>query len=64
MVTVLKYCPTNCLSMTEEYELSTYDCHELNYNQVSLGSLPMSARLMIIQFEKFWIRICLNGSLK
>ncbi|MFS7987075.1 putative NADH:ubiquinone reductase (H(+)-translocating) [Helianthus anomalus] len=31
------YCPTNCLSMTEEYELSTYDRHELNYNQIALG---------------------------
>lgn len=28
--------------MTEEYELSTYDRHELNYNQISLGRLPMS----------------------
>ncbi|CAN6453918.1 unnamed protein product [Victoria cruziana] len=35
------YCPTNYLSMTEEYELSTYDCHELNYNQIALGRLPM-----------------------
>ncbi|KAK8349472.1 hypothetical protein V6Z11_A06G145300 [Gossypium hirsutum] len=35
------YCPTNCLSMTEEYELSTYDRHELNYNQIALGHLPM-----------------------
>ncbi|KAF8015993.1 hypothetical protein BT93_H1519 [Corymbia citriodora subsp. variegata] len=33
---------TNCLSMTEEYELSTYDHHELNYNQIALGHLPMS----------------------
>jgi len=23
--------------MTEEYELSTYDRHELNYNQISLS---------------------------
>jgi formate hydrogenlyase subunit 6/NADH:ubiquinone oxidoreductase subunit I len=29
----VEYCPTNCLSMTEEYEFSTYDRHELNYNQ-------------------------------
>ncbi|KAL4181030.1 hypothetical protein AMTRI_Chr12g269130 [Amborella trichopoda] len=36
-----KYCPTNCLSMTEEYELSTYDRHELNYNQIALGRLPI-----------------------
>jgi hypothetical protein len=28
--------------MTEEYELSTYDRHELNYNQIALGRLPMS----------------------
>ncbi|KAF1876947.1 hypothetical protein Lal_00033872 [Lupinus albus] len=39
----VEYCPTNCLSMTEEYELSTYDQHELNYNQNALGHLPMSA---------------------
>ena len=38
----VEYCPTNCLSMTEEYELSTYDRHELNYNQIALGRLPMS----------------------
>ncbi|KAF8025550.1 hypothetical protein BT93_F2401 [Corymbia citriodora subsp. variegata] len=25
-----------------EYELSTYDRHELNYNQIALGRLPMS----------------------
>nr|YP_010516329.1 NADH dehydrogenase subunit I [Striga asiatica]YP_010516339.1 NADH dehydrogenase subunit I [Striga asiatica]UXL88489.1 NADH dehydrogenase subunit I [Striga asiatica]UXL88499.1 NADH dehydrogenase subunit I [Striga asiatica] len=31
-----EYCPTNSLSMTEEYELSTYDRHELNYNQITL----------------------------
>ena len=28
--------------MTEEYELSTYDRHELNYNQIALGRLPVS----------------------
>ena len=28
--------------MTEEYELSTYDRHELNYNQIALGRLPLS----------------------
>jgi NAD(P)H-quinone oxidoreductase subunit I len=28
--------------MTEEYELSTYDRHELNYNQIALGRLPIS----------------------
>ena len=38
----VEYCPTNCLSMTEEYELSTYDRHELNYDQVALGRLPVS----------------------
>ncbi|CAN6445088.1 unnamed protein product [Victoria cruziana] len=38
----VEYCPINCLSKTEEYELSTYDHHELNYNQISLGRLPMS----------------------
>nr|YP_010233244.1 NADH dehydrogenase subunit 9 [Centranthera grandiflora]QSX28446.1 NADH dehydrogenase subunit 9 [Centranthera grandiflora] len=38
----VEYCPTNCLSMTEEYELSTYDCHEVNYNQIVLGRLPVS----------------------
>jgi NAD(P)H-quinone oxidoreductase subunit I len=36
----VEYCPTNCLSMTEEYELSTYDRHELNYDNVALGRLP------------------------
>jgi len=28
--------------MTEEYELSAYDRHELNYNQIALGRLPIS----------------------
>lgn len=28
--------------MTEEYELSTHDRHELNYNQIVLGRLPVS----------------------
>jgi hypothetical protein len=28
--------------MTEEYELSTHDRHELNYDQVALGRLPVS----------------------
>ena len=27
--------------MTEEYELSIYDHHGLNYNQIVLGRLPM-----------------------
>ncbi|KAF6140951.1 hypothetical protein GIB67_030162 [Kingdonia uniflora] len=33
----VEYCSANCLSMTKKYELSTYDRHELNYNQISLG---------------------------
>ena len=36
----VEYCPTNCLSMTEEYELASYDRHELNYDNVALGRLP------------------------
>jgi NAD(P)H-quinone oxidoreductase subunit I len=36
----VEFCPTNCLSFTEEYELSTYDRHELNYDNVALGRLP------------------------
>jgi NAD(P)H-quinone oxidoreductase subunit I len=28
--------------MTEEYELSIYDRHELNYDQIALGRLPIS----------------------
>jgi NAD(P)H-quinone oxidoreductase subunit I len=28
--------------MTEEYKLSTYDRHELNYNQIALSRLPIS----------------------
>lgn len=28
--------------MTEEYELSSYDRHELNSNQIALGRLPTS----------------------
>ncbi|MCO5605495.1 hypothetical protein L7F22_059679 [Adiantum nelumboides] len=39
----VEYCPTNCLSMTEEYELSSYDRHELNFDQTALGRLPPSA---------------------
>ena len=34
------YCPTNCLSMTEEYEMASYDRHNLNYDNVALGRLP------------------------
>ena len=28
--------------MTEEYELSTYDRHELNQNKIALSRLPIS----------------------
>ena len=38
----VEYCPTNCLSMTEEYELSVYDRHELNFDHVALGRVPTS----------------------
>nr|YP_009863019.1 NADH dehydrogenase 18 kDa subunit [Anthoceros punctatus]YP_009863109.1 NADH dehydrogenase 18 kDa subunit [Anthoceros agrestis]QKD76474.1 NADH dehydrogenase 18 kDa subunit [Anthoceros punctatus]QKD76564.1 NADH dehydrogenase 18 kDa subunit [Anthoceros agrestis] len=38
----VEYCPTNCLLMTEEYELSTYDRHESNYDQIASGRLPIS----------------------
>nr|YP_010265897.1 NADH dehydrogenase subunit I [Botrychium ternatum]UHY94466.1 NADH dehydrogenase subunit I [Botrychium ternatum] len=38
----VEYCPTNCLSMTEEYELSAYDRHELNHDQTAPGRLPVS----------------------
>jgi NAD(P)H-quinone oxidoreductase subunit I len=36
----VEYCPTNCLSHTEEYELSVYDRHNLNFDNVALGRLP------------------------
>ncbi|MBP0021324.1 MAG: NAD(P)H-quinone oxidoreductase subunit I [Cyanobacteria bacterium SBLK] len=36
----IEYCPTNCLSATEEYELASFDRHELNYDNVALGRLP------------------------
>ena len=36
----VEYCPTNCLSHTEEYELSTFDRHHLNFDNVALGRLP------------------------
>ena len=29
--------------MTEEYELSVYNRHELNYDHVALGRLPVTA---------------------
>nr|QHB78784.1 NADH dehydrogenase subunit I [Diplazium muricatum] len=38
----VEYRPTNCLSMTEEYELSSYDRHELNHDQTASGRLPFS----------------------
>jgi len=38
----VEYCPTNCLSMTEEYELAAFDRHSLNYDNVALGRLPTS----------------------
>ena len=36
----VEFCPTNCLSFTEEYDLCTYDRHELNFDNVALGRLP------------------------
>lgn len=36
----VEFCPTNCLSFTEEYELSVYDRHELNLDNVAMGRLP------------------------
>ena len=36
----VEYCPTNCLSMTEEYELAAFDRHNLNFDNVALGRLP------------------------
>ena len=38
----VEYCPTNCLSMTEEYELATFDRHSLNFDNIALGRLPTS----------------------
>ncbi len=38
----VEYCPTNCLSMTEEYELAAFDRHSLNYDNIALGRLPTS----------------------
>ena len=35
----VEYCPTNCLSMTEEYELATFDRHNLNQKLDSILSL-------------------------
>jgi len=42
--------------MTEEYELSTYNRHELNYNQIALGRLPMSI------IDDYTIRTILNST--
>ena len=42
--------------MTEEYELATYDRHELNYNQIALGRLPISI------IDDFTIRTIGNSS--
>jgi len=36
----VEFCPTNCLSFTEEYELSVYDRHQLNFDNVAMGRLP------------------------
>ncbi|MBD2359678.1 NAD(P)H-quinone oxidoreductase subunit I [Anabaena minutissima FACHB-250] len=36
----VEYCPTNCISFTEEYDLCTYDRHELNMDNVAMGRLP------------------------
>jgi len=50
----IEYCTTNCLSKTEEYELSTYDRHKLK--QIALGRLPMSViddyTIQTIQIKK------------
>ncbi|OAY24396.1 hypothetical protein MANES_17G012402v8 [Manihot esculenta] len=54
----IEYCPTNYLSMTKKYELSTYDLHELNYNQIALGRLLMSID------DDYTIRTILNSTLK
>jgi len=40
--------------MIEEYELSIYDCHKLNYDQIDLGRLPISV------IKDFAIHIILN----
>jgi NAD(P)H-quinone oxidoreductase subunit I len=36
----VEFCPTNCISFTEEYELSVYDRHQLNLDNVAMGRLP------------------------
>ncbi len=36
----VEFCPTNCLSFTEEYELSVYERHSLNMDNVAMGRLP------------------------
>ncbi|KAI3447146.1 hypothetical protein Pfo_003811, partial [Paulownia fortunei] len=40
-VNCVEYCPINYLSMIEKYKLSTYNCYELNYNQITLGQLSV-----------------------
>ena len=42
----MEYCPTNRLSMTEEYELAAFDRHSLNFDNVALGRLPTSVTLI------------------
>ena len=36
----VEYCPTNCLSMTEEYELAAFDRHSLNFDNVARAAYP------------------------
>ncbi len=36
----VEFCPTNCLSFTEEYELSVYERHQLNLDNVAMGRIP------------------------
>lgn len=36
----VEYCPTNCISFTEDYELATFDRHQLNYDNVAMGRIP------------------------
>ncbi|OUL17887.1 NAD(P)H-quinone oxidoreductase subunit I [Nostoc sp. T09] len=41
----VEFCPTNCLSFTEDYELSVYDRHQLNMDNVAMGRLPYKVTL-------------------
>ncbi|RUR76553.1 NAD(P)H-quinone oxidoreductase subunit I [Chlorogloeopsis fritschii PCC 9212] len=41
----VEFCPTNCLSFTEDYELSVYDRHQLNFDNVAMGRLPYKVTL-------------------